>query len=400
MRKKKLNNINEEINHMKRLMGFDIKENSHDVLSEQDYGWMSSGNKSKKTSGYKRLKISSLDFNKPSTPKENWMDFLSGDKKMVKLMGDTSKTKWVNLKGNEDFTDFAVYALERFNSTDKIYGWNSVIVKDSSSKEETEETIPDEEKQDIALPLTFPFTKKPSAPFFVDNNYETTDVFKQSVNEDIINPLKSLDIEESTNRSKFYLNSIKISTSASRFRNTESPDGKTYTFEELSKLRNDAAKNYIFNELKSIGCLIDGDTKIDQIWQGGNGDGTTGPNPPIGFNYSENGKEVINPKKEGSPKRNKYGEPHADKKDYEKYKYLKVEMVITILRPEKEPEEKPTDEKETEEIKSGEYVIVFTNSTPGSTKKQKNQWFKKIMGSNVTKLPKNFGKPVVYKCSK
>ncbi len=137
MRKAK-QSLNEELNRMKKLINFDISENSHDVLSEQfiseqktthigtkrkglDIVW----GKGKTITLRKGKKNSSKELSqgetKPTKPEEGWDDFLKGDQKMVGLMSGNSKKYWETLKNSDNGIEkgFAVAALEEFIKTVK-----------------------------------------------------------------------------------------------------------------------------------------------------------------------------------------------------------------------------------------------------------------------------------------
>ena len=92
---------------------------------------------------------------------------------------------------------------------------------------------------------------------------------------------KVKDALANTPKSKGVLNGLKIKTSCSTLPNgpsTKSPgaNGKVLSFLELSKNRNNAAKNYVIGELQKIGVTINPDQiKLTQTFEGSVGDGTT-----------------------------------------------------------------------------------------------------------------------------
>ncbi len=154
--------------------------------------------------------------------------------------------------------------------------------------------------------MIFPSNSSPNSDFFVDNYYETTPYFKEQFKADVIDPIKAqLEQIQNVEGKKMYLKKLNIDTSASRIPNTESPDGKTYTFEQLSKLRNESALNYIKSQLDALGVLIDSNTVITQNYKGQNGDGTSGPEWKAG----------------------------SDKSKYERYKYLNVDIEVILNKP-------------------------------------------------------------------
>ncbi len=294
-------NLNEEIKRMHHIANFKIGDNSHDVLSEQfieEQKQTRIGTKKKnleinwgdgKTITLRKGKSSQEQLaqgeTKPTKSEEEWDEFLKGDKKMVSLMPPKSKRYWKTLTTSTNPLEkgFAVASLEEFIKTDPENKWKRVTL----GKETIEEPVPeDEEKKYPALTMAFPMPGKPSSDFFDDNKWVPTELLQQTVKTDIIEPvLEFMDgTPDCDGVPMVYLNDITVKTSASRFRN-----GIKKSWLELSKLRNDAALHYIEEQLKNIGVAIDGNTVVTQEIKGGNGDGTSGPNPgknPEGKQYA------------------------------------------------------------------------------------------------------------------
>jgi hypothetical protein len=399
--------LNEELNRMKRLMSFEVDENSHDVLSENfvneqqtrigsqrkniTIGWGKGKTitlKKGKEDGRKEL---SQGETKPTKPVDEWDGFLKGDKTMVRLMNTKSKGYWETLKNSDDIIEkgFAVAALEEFINTDGTSDWKKVNL----GKETTEEEIPEEGDKDPGIEITFPLQGEPSSDFFKNNEWVPTDLLKQEVQEDIITPITQLTEgkKECEGEPIAFLQDITISTSASRFRN-----GITESWLELSKNRNDAALNYMTEQLKGIGVLIDGDTKITQNIKGGNGDGSSGPNPgkdaegrqyaisPDGGSTSGNLLNKNNKAEWGKiigdvPGKNKI--PHKTDAEYEKYKYCNVQLNVVINICEKDFD---TDDDITI-LEVDNYSIQFKSSQPGlkiKLPKFKAKWEKKKKKKN------------------
>jgi hypothetical protein len=98
----------------------------------------------------------------------------------------------------------------------------------------------------------------------------------------------------------------------------------------LAKLRNDEALRYIKEQLSALGVFIDGNSVITQNSAGQNGDGTSGPEWKQG----------------------------ADRKQYEQYKYLIVNIDI-ILNVSKSPGEEQGEDIITTQL----YRVVFKRET-------------------------------------
>lgn len=244
------------------------------------------------------------------TPESEWDTFLSTDSKMVSLMDDESKTNWGKLKTDPNHKDYAVASLEEFNRTYPTDKWEKVNVGDESKIDK--QTIPGEEKVFPVTPIVFPADLETNANFFKDNYYEVTDLFKQTVKTDIVDPIVAqlAAIKEPGNgKSKAMLVTMDVVTSCSTLPNGQSPDGKTYSFADLSRLRNETAKNYVLTQLKSIGVEIDSTAKITQSSLGSNKNGTSGP--------SWDSKWPTNVKTQKRP-------------EYEKYKYLDMDLEIVF----------------------------------------------------------------------
>jgi hypothetical protein len=109
------------------------------------------------------------------------------------------------------------------------------------------------------------------------------------------------------------------------------------SFQELSGYRNNSAKDYILATLQENGVTnIDSVTPTQQ-YLGGNGDGTTGPNPPEPNAYVDGGNVKMNTTP--TEPRNQFGEPLATPEEYNQYKYLRVTIRLGATLPEQEPEQ-------------------------------------------------------------
>jgi hypothetical protein len=288
-----------------------------------------------------RDKVSFDDY-QVKTPEDQWSEYLNNDSEITSVMSSRSKGNWKKLKSDQDNLGYAVAVLERFNETNPTTKWERVVVNSETeiinAVQQPEEPVEDSYP---GIPVKFPKNLNPHAPFFKDNSFTPTELFKKSVKEDIIDPLIKINQEYGVTDGspKFWLESMDILTSCSTLPNGKSPeDGKKRSFKELSEARNKAAYDYIISELKGIGVLIDGDSKVLRNSDGKNGDGTSGP--------EWTGKNEDRPK-------------------YEKYKYLDVELKIA-MNIETKPEE-ITDEPEDdiESIETPTYDVLFRKPGKG-----------------------------------
>ena len=243
------------------------------------------------------------------TPQTEWDTFLLEDGNMVKLMDKKSKINWSKLKIDSTHKGYAVASLEKFNNTYSENKWTKVIVGDKTKITST--PVAESETKYPVVPIKFPADMSINSNFFKDNYFSLTEEFIQAVKSDIIDPISSqlsLIPEPTNGTPKAMLNSMDVITSSSTLPNGQSPDGKTYSFSELSKLRNYTAKNYVISELQKIGVVVDSNSKIIQEWLGTNKNGTSGP--------------VWN-----SPSSSK------NKPDYLQYKYLDIDLDVIFNQP-------------------------------------------------------------------
>lgn len=338
----------------------DLENMVRKVLEEQEYNEQlrRAGTKrvqiiKSKTKDKKTLKQGNVQ---PELSEEQWEEFVNGAEAnvMVSLMTKTSRTKWEEIKKNQ--IDLAVATVESFNETYPENKWNKVYC--SNAGERTEK-VPGEPKVYPSLPMIFPSNSSPSSDFFVDNYYETTPYFKEQFKKDVIDPIKSQleSMKSLESKPKMYLKNLNVDTSASRIPNTQSPDGKTYTFKELSKLRNDSALKYIKSQLNSLGVMTDSNTVITQNYKGQNGDGTSGPEWKKG----------------------------SDKSKYEPYKYLNVDIQVIVNKP-----PTPGEDRGEETLTTKLYKVTFKRKTKGiSIKIPLYTWIKKSGRKSKRHRPSN-----------
>jgi hypothetical protein len=144
---------------------------------------------------------------------------------------------------------------------------------------------------------------------------------------------------------------IYIESSASRFRNQG--DAKNMSFLQLSEARARTVENLLMNGYYDLGgtwCTGKRNTIINA--KGQNGDGSSGPNPPVGYSFLTKSsnydfKNFINPQtsdpfyKQLESRRNEFGTPEpADKggaKAYEKYRYVRPTVDVEVYYGDPKP---------------------------------------------------------------
>ena len=279
-------------------------------------------------------------------------------------MSEQSKKNWQQLINDPKNVEYAVEAAELYiddysNLKGKQKRKLKIIVgHDEQIKYEIEQ-LPDEEIPDIVVPVTLPVESDPSE-LFDDCKFKPTNEFVSEV-DGIINKIEEQ--KKTMSDPQIYCKYINVESSASRLRNI--CDDKNLSWLKLSKLRNDSAVKYLRSRLSEVGVLIDSDTKIYQDYKGRNGDGSSGPNPPKGFRYNNDGTASFScgDKSEKGQKckgtRNEFGGPHSDKSDYDEYKFVLMDVGL-IFKGQREPDPDVVDkDPEVKEIKTELYDISF-----------------------------------------
>lgn len=308
------------------------------------------------------------------TPEAEWDTYLAQNEGvMLAKMSEASKNNWEEVKADPKIKGYAVVALEKFIESDPTYKWQHVFCNNEEGIKQEFQKIPrlpdsaeaPADTNGINMPIEFPMNG-PSNTLFADNAWAPTPDFEARLNTEVIEPLKqiaaSMVYNKNMSEPKFFLRSIEIHTSCSRYRNTGA--AAQMTFDALSKSRNDAAKDFIVKKLAEIGVMVDESTQITQDWKGGNEDGSTGPNPPAPIAITRDGREAVSAREN---ERDDFGAPIADKAAYDKFKYCIAGMEIVANtnwseKPETTPEKSKGDE-EYEVVKidipTKEYGIGF-----------------------------------------
>jgi hypothetical protein len=162
------------------------------------------------------------------------------------------------------------------------------------------------------------------------------------------------------------IKSITIHTSADRYRNTGSAEKLSWS--QLSLLRSQSMASLVVGMAAKSGLPESVVSKINSMikldFKGGNGDGSSGPNPPapikFGYYIADGSKAVWKDGKDrnimtvlisddngipsGEPKEVK-GSPESDKNEYNKFRYNNIEIVYEALQTKPNEPLPPSAEK-------------------------------------------------------
>jgi hypothetical protein len=226
-----------------------------------------------------------------TTPEDNWDEYINNSKAaklMVKKMDSDSIGEWEKLKKDEEYKVFAVAAVEYFQKTYKEKKWKEVTVGRDVNKVIEEipnpDYVPPTEDVFPVEPVAFPLKTNP-AQLFADNCTEVGEAVKNEVallKEKLISLMDEMEVPEG--ESKLKINAIYMEASSSRFRNGKSRstgcDASNLTWKQLSEKRLQNLRNYIINELATIGVKVNDVAYSEDLNSDGtNGDGSSGPNP-------------------------------------------------------------------------------------------------------------------------
>ena len=127
----------------------------------------------------------SFDNYQVKTPEDQWSEYLNNDSEITSVMSSRSKGNWKKLKSDQDNLGYAVAVLERFNETNPTTKWERVVVNSETEiinvVQQPEEPVEDSYP---GIPVKFPKNLNPHAPFFKDNSFTPTELFKKSVIKD------------------------------------------------------------------------------------------------------------------------------------------------------------------------------------------------------------------------
>ena len=352
-------------------------------------GWLTFG----KGRGSSSEEFSSEEEKDPSIGEDEYASYLKeNESKMVSLMSKTSQANWAALKADPEEIGYAVAVLERFNETYEEKNWKKVGVglDQETFIEECENdpivnNIPPDEKLYPTATFDFPLNPDNDKNLFKNNQWD------ESYAETFVTEMKDLcaliqkqmsGLTPPEGKPKAYLEAMYLQASASRLRNGGL--AATLSFKQLSEKRLETGKAIMIRELAAIGVLIDGNTKYyfdtdakpTDTNPMGNGDGSSGPNPPIGKGFIAKGNFPMSPNcGPNDPSctlngktvlRTECGTPHANELEYDKYKFINGSVKLIFNDDYKqEPVKTPSDDTkkdldpEVEVIETDVYPIYF-----------------------------------------
>lgn len=219
----------------------------------------------------------------------------------------------------------------------KVYATDIQTVKPPVSTEEEKEK-PEEGANSCAVDLKIP-KEIDTSSFFEFNSWDLSDSFKKYIADEIVKPVKQLLLEAkplNPSDPKGFLQDIKVFSSCSTIPNKTSPDGKKYSFADLSKKRSESAIKYITAELKKIGVLVDNDSVAKIFYKGEN----SGKKVIKGYGSLVKGVDLTGT-----------SGPEWDGKNTEEVKkYQRVQVKATILINTSKIENEGKTEKDEEKI--------------------------------------------------
>jgi hypothetical protein len=193
---------------------------------------------------------------------------------------------------------------------------------------------------------------KGTSDFFVDNKWEPTQIMKDYVSINIVEPIKQI-YSEAMNKTGekpvLFLNGLNIDSSVSMFLNSIDNEGNSIpsgenpnrmSYQTLSTKRAESAISYL-KEVLSPYVNWD-DSAVTKNTSGQNGDGSSGPNP---YKVADS---IIADKKNPLKNYKSVFDSPGFRTKYEPYKYTKFNIsigVVPIRKIKPEPGKEPTPDK-------------------------------------------------------
>lgn len=321
---------------------------------------------------------------------ENYVSYLrKNETKMISLMSNTSQANWKTLKADPEEIGYAVAVLERFNDTYEEKNWKKVGVGLDQETFVLEcendpivNDIPPGEKLYPTATFDFPLSPENDKNLFEDNQWveAKAGVFVQEIKDLCALIQKQMSgLTPPEGKPKAFLEAMYIQASASRLRN--GGGAATLSFKQLSEKRLETAKAIMTRELAAIGVLInietqyyfDTDAKPTDTNPMGNGDGSSGPNPPIGKGFIAKGNFPMSPNCGPSDTsctlngktvlRTECGTPHTNELEYDKYKFINGSVKL-IFNDDYTPEPVVTPGDDTKKDDDPEVEVIETNLYP------------------------------------
>jgi hypothetical protein len=285
-----------------------------------------------------------------NNPKSEWKSLITAYIwNKIKFWDLSSKKAYKKIMTDSPYIMFNVVAeIGRKDGDSTAIKSQRVVIEDLGEKTTTTPA------KEAAPTIIYPgFSAPPAAgntsDFFADNSWAPTESMKTYVQTNLVEPI--LDIinvaKSKTNTTPvLFLSKLNVDSSVSRFLNsidnqgTKIPPGENpdrMSFETLSNKRADAAIQYL-KEVLSPYVNWD-DTIVTKNTKGGNGDGSTGPDP-----YKEADSIIKNtdPNNKLKSYQSVFDSPGFRKK-YEPNKFTKFDIVVGVVPiPGKTEEPEPT----------------------------------------------------------
>jgi hypothetical protein len=221
---------------------------------------------------------------------------------------------------------------------------------------------------------------------FIDNQSAVTPMIQQAIDQLVEDAKQAITAVQGTD-GKVTVTELTIAASASRFRNT-GPAAKD-TWAQLSQKRGANVQKAIVDQLTALGITVPANVITLKGGTNTSKDGTSGPNPPKGFNLSTDGIAVNN----DESKRGEFGAPLASKEAYDQFKFLVVTCTAEVTYSAAAPGGLP------DEVTSKGYNMLITAyKKPGTIKfPVKDSWLKlpKVMPSVQKGIS---ARPTAIKC--
>lgn len=280
---------------------------------------------------------------------------------------------WIQSNANGNYGKSTLYGKIKQNGI--ILGLDKASVESSSSSEDESS-----EESSNALAITPKITGVDGEPF-KNNSFElsesTLSVIEQ-IKQAIQQVLQDNPGVTAVATNKLDINGKKvdipytISTSASRLTNGD--QAKDWTFLELSQKRANRTAQVMS---QTIGPLLEGGLPNPELnFKGGNGDGSSGPNPTSPNSVSTDGKESTkyqNGSEEAKKHRNDYGTAKP-KEQLEEYKYCVINLGIKFIYPEDETSPEGDSSTYPDEVTIGEWLFtIVPGDRPKKTNKKNNR---------------------------
>jgi hypothetical protein len=308
------------------------------------------------------------------------------------------RTELVNKFGPEIYTKFIQSLSKRGGNspttTENVNIWYQQLTQDSrlafltqfntyisalSKREQNAEYLVQLKKGKITREKTSPEVPPavPIAEFgidvkgedvFIDNQSAITARIQQAIDQlisDITQATKAVEGSDA----KVKITSLSVAASASRFRNTG--EAVEDTWAQLSQKRAAAVRDSIVTRLAELGITVP--SNIITLKGGKNltNDGTSGPNPPVGYNFSTNGIDIVNDQTKRTDTRlGNNGVPHATKSEYDQYKFLVVTCTAEVSY------DMPAPGVPNEVASRGYNMLITAYKKPGTLKLPKADFSK------------------------